>query len=449
MKTEFSRDTYHAYMILEPDPGQTAGYEEQMLVNQDTDYLLRFHPQETDGVKKYYYEITGMLDFVSCVNRREVSVIMLRGMLRSICGCCDAMNEYLLRPDSLMMIPDRIYMDVDMTKMHFAYVPGYQGDFRAGLRELSDCLLSAADHKDKECVMLVYAFYKIVREEDFSAASIRKLLGAEKQEEDGNKGNAEEGMTEAEYEQGWHAETEREEKEEQAAEGRGRRGLRNKKHVDLCTIGLYAAGAVICLTAALAYRFGWLQGVSAAIGLGEKYILAAILFMAAAVLFVMMKMIGLRRNADQKGEEDRHEFSDEDFWKESDYPGGHYEFVDWSDYESDHTVVLTAGKGVRMISMNKNIAEDVLLSSFPAVLGAHSPEAQVILPYTGISRKHAFLEEEGGRYYLTDLGSTNGTWLNGERLRPDEKKVLVNEDLVIFADVSFMFMAVGAGGGGK
>lgn len=33
-----------------------------------------------------------------------------------------------------------------------------------------------------------------------------------------------------------------------------------------------------------------------------------------------------------------------------------------------------------------------------------------------VSRRHAVIERAGGRLMLADAGSTNGTWLNGERL---------------------------------
>ena len=183
MKAEFSREAYHSYMILEPENITKDCFEERMLVNQKSEYLLRFHPQETDGIRKYYYEITGMMDFVSCVNRRPVSCRVLKGMIRSVLGVCEAVNEYLLDPEGLLLLPDKIYMDAEAEGMHFAYLPGYKSDFLQGLQELSECMLSAADHTDRECVMLVYEFYRIVRESDFSAASIRKLLKDEKKEE--------------------------------------------------------------------------------------------------------------------------------------------------------------------------------------------------------------------------------------------------------------------------
>lgn len=36
----------------------------------------------------------------------------------------------------------------------------------------------------------------------------------------------------------------------------------------------------------------------------------------------------------------------------------------------------------------------------------------------GVSRQHLSIEQSQGRYYITDLNSVNGTWLNGHPLKP-------------------------------
>lgn len=47
-----------------------------------------------------------------------------------------------------------------------------------------------------------------------------------------------------------------------------------------------------------------------------------------------------------------------------------------------------------------------------------------------ISRRHARIEQEGNRFYLTDLGSANGTKLNDRRLLPNEKTPLWEGDVI-------------------
>ena len=62
------------------------------------------------------------------------------------------------------------------------------------------------------------------------------------------------------------------------------------------------------------------------------------------------------------------------------------------------------------------------------VLGKRSGGADVILDDPSVSRMHARIESEGGFYYIEDLNSTNGTFHNGTRLSPYERRKLQPED---------------------
>jgi len=49
----------------------------------------------------------------------------------------------------------------------------------------------------------------------------------------------------------------------------------------------------------------------------------------------------------------------------------------------------------------------------------------------GVSRFHAMIEREDGRLILTDLKSTNGTFVNGRRLRAQCKYALSDGDHIV------------------
>lgn len=54
--------------------------------------------------------------------------------------------------------------------------------------------------------------------------------------------------------------------------------------------------------------------------------------------------------------------------------------------------------------------------STPLVIG-RSTEADVLVMDPEVSRRHAQLEADGGSVFLTDLHSSNGTFLNGRPIR--------------------------------
>jgi pSer/pThr/pTyr-binding forkhead associated (FHA) protein len=49
----------------------------------------------------------------------------------------------------------------------------------------------------------------------------------------------------------------------------------------------------------------------------------------------------------------------------------------------------------------------------PVIIGRRA-DSTVVLPSHTVSRRHAQIWREGEDYYVSDLGSTNGTLLNGE-----------------------------------
>ncbi len=70
------------------------------------------------------------------------------------------------------------------------------------------------------------------------------------------------------------------------------------------------------------------------------------------------------------------------------------------------------------------------------VVGRKSGSA-LVLQHRTVSGSHAELRFEEGEMYLCDLGSTNGTYLNGSRVEKDSPVVVDEEDLIHFAEAPF------------
>jgi pSer/pThr/pTyr-binding forkhead associated (FHA) protein len=79
------------------------------------------------------------------------------------------------------------------------------------------------------------------------------------------------------------------------------------------------------------------------------------------------------------------------------------------------------------------------------VIGRDSTNG-VVINDSEVSRKHARLTFQGGKYVLEDLGSTNGTFVNGQRLAGPA--VLRNGDVISFGEqIVLMFETLSAEAG--
>jgi hypothetical protein len=66
-----------------------------------------------------------------------------------------------------------------------------------------------------------------------------------------------------------------------------------------------------------------------------------------------------------------------------------------------------------------------------------SPQMDIQIDDPFASGRHARIYERGGFFYVEDMGSTNGTFLNGERLGSEE--LLRAEDRIRIGDTEFRY----------
>ena len=91
----------------------------------------------------------------------------------------------------------------------------------------------------------------------------------------------------------------------------------------------------------------------------------------------------------------------------------------------------------RLVIRNGNgVGRDHVLGAAPCTVG-RDPGADFTLDDTLVSRRHFRVLQEGGAYWVEDLGSTNGTLING---RKSQRVQLVDGDVIQVGETQVAFV---------
>lgn len=88
-----------------------------------------------------------------------------------------------------------------------------------------------------------------------------------------------------------------------------------------------------------------------------------------------------------------------------------------------------------LVEEGVDAGKEIPISDLRSSLGRRDT-CDIVINDTSVSRRHAQIERIGGRYWLTDLNSTNGTFVNG---LPIEKAELTSGDVITVGNTVLVF----------
>ena len=106
----------------------------------------------------------------------------------------------------------------------------------------------------------------------------------------------------------------------------------------------------------------------------------------------------------------------------------------------DRTVLLRPAFQIRASLYRVRTGKKIKLDKSVTAIGKSDKRADIVIEENPtISRKHCTIYFDKGTYYLEDNGSSNGTWLENQKVQPEEKVVLRNESKIRLSDEKFIF----------
>ncbi|WMJ85487.1 FHA domain-containing protein [Anaerocolumna sp. MB42-C2] len=117
----------------------------------------------------------------------------------------------------------------------------------------------------------------------------------------------------------------------------------------------------------------------------------------------------------------------------------------WSEQdnsEQDKTVILSKiipAISYFLIPLNDSDDKKIIVDRFPFVIGKQKTGIDFTVENISVSRRHVrFTREEKG-VYLTDLNSTNGTFLNGIKLTENRPYLITDKDEIMLSQLKYVW----------
>lgn len=363
----YKRQLSQSYMILEGETETNSSYELEILSYNRITGFLPMETEVSDGVLRFWYDITGKQTFSDYLGRRQMDLQLLSKFFQALEDACRTANNYLLEEDGILLDLDYLYMDFEQKNIEFAYFPGLKEDIRGLFRKIMEQILQKLDHDDKQAVAAAYEVYQHSLQGERSLGEMLRYEEAVKPDEN---------------QAGWAAET------IVPKEGERTDFWQQELHMQ--------------------EREAPRKQISG----------------------MLAKTAGILKRRPGFGRKEREDFlvRPEDVQSEPEEPIHPTELL-----HVEHNA-----QGVLVYQGTGN-QRDLRIEKPLFLIGKNEKEVDGRIDSACISRVHARIELEQGEYYITDMNSTNGTYLNGERLEYRQRACLKPGDQVVFGRQDYRF----------
>lgn len=490
----FERSMNHNYMILSKcsffgkNEDKSGDYRTKMLLENRIPGLLPVTHRLINGESRYYYEINSLQSLDRLYGKTEIRYDALRRLLSGCVGLFDRLEEYLLDGTQIIMKPELIYMDIEKMEPYFVCYPDYEGDVRLAFTELIDDLLTRIDHTDERAVMIGYQIYRYTRNPNYVISEIGSMLGRVIADMTRKESDTVQNNSDTDFSENYMSCTEKksfasgslrnnmedqerftayfpenEEEDTAPAERTSGQSVKGMKHLlggIICIFVSLCSGAVILGAHMIpAFQLG---------GNMELYLYGAMgMATVAAVLFFSCYLKKRRLDNEMMLSDDRDDCEDAKYYTAAENESAHRKSCDSAPQSFPQNAGRTQGRPGRVsgdsafpaahscsetVFLGDGVVEErvlcgringeevsISLDRLPMTVGKLSAVSDFVINDTSVSKMHARFEERGGRIYVCDLNSTNGTVRNGVMLGVNQSVALEPGDRLRFGRTCFTY----------
>lgn len=379
-----------AYLIITSE--QVANeFEIKMFTYNKIKGFLPLQKELINNKAVYRYQVAEMESILQHYSNKGIELEDVKRIFMAIAALGHQIEEFLLSTDGVLLDPECIFVDDE--KIWFCYYPGKEKTFNKGIRQLMEYILERLDHSNKDTVMTAYGIYQKILKNSFTMNTLMEEFFRD-DEPEFIKQESNEKLAQKEV-----CDTIKKEILQPIDDSQTKISDVRKE--------------IFCLEEELLKESNNND------------------------LFVKKRAGNKSRKEQRLNSEEKVQkkgFSLFTFKKKNQNKDNTLVFAEETQYNSQKEIGM--GRTV-LLSCKKleaqNHGKDILLINTPLLIGS-SREAEYVIENPMISRKHAIITYEKGAYYVTDTGSTNGTFINGSRLTPNKIYEVDNGDEIAFAN---------------
>ena len=488
MQVNYQKDINHNYMTIQAEKEIDMDcYPIRMLLGNEIASLISCRIQAVDGKRVFCYEVGSRETVESRFFKKKLTKEDIRFVMQGIFQVIQEMQAYLLDVNQLVILPELMYYDRGKHMLQFCYFPGYDHQIQEQIRSFLEQILPLIDHGDATAVAMGYGMYQKAIEKNFQLEQMKECLYKEEEVE------KEQPRSEQKAEQ---IQKEEEIKTEEAAEKEkipwdtlifsclwtvallGICCLRFLGYLDFLTTPMILGIFIFVMSAVCINAFLWKRQQKK--GNRGKKSWAESSALQASIQWPGKSEVDVEQNMETKKEEqaERSLGQMDDGYREK--------VVNQSDnYERQPKEQIEAAKNMEslqktevsqetkslhktedlqqtktaqeldlgdtqplpvirlpenawLISRETEKLPDIELTGDLTVIGkAESVDVKILLPT--VSRVHAKIWRDEEQYYLRDLDSRNGTFVNGNQISGKNNCRILPGDEVRFADAVYIF----------
>ena len=391
-------------------------FDERLILKKKLPGLIPVERCFMDGRGEYWYQITGKQSLDTYCRLQDVSVAFIEQVILSVCSEIEILEWNLLDINCLQLEPELVYISNQTQEVLFCVYPENTQDISLGFQQLMEYLLTRIDHKDEEMVRLGYGIYEKTLREGYNILDIREFIVQRRNERNPQiQDNSEmDGLGKA---------TEGKRKSDKVAKqdrirNADRTGKQEEKGV------LKKQVEETCPVSETGVR-DWRNE------LGKTQEIWAAMQETWGHIRKLLKTPLIPERTKKK------ELSQADFFYDTE------EEEELEPVIEIHPTVCIGQGNLReeglLLYEGRDTYPDYHIQKEVCTVGKDQA-SDLLLQKETVSRHHAKIRKMEDGYYIEDLNSTNGTYLNDELLSYKEPRLLHSSDLICFADVKYRFI---------